>query len=122
MAEIDLNKLNNSQYKFVCELIWGSVPIDKTWALSSTLFKTQAPKLLEKYPMLDKSFFEKNLEYSINLDEDEISEYFSSKEFQESFKEQVELDTWGQGLPMIYMNDNGNIVKHWKDGTIEIIK
>lgn len=111
MIKIDLNKLSNSQYKFVCELIWGSVPTDKTWALNSNLFKDQAPKILEKYPMLDKSFFTKD-----------ESEYFLSEEFQENFRKQVESDTWNQGLPMVYMDDNGKIVKHWKDGKIEIIK
>ena len=51
-------KYTNQQYKFICELIWGGVPIDKQWAEETRLFKEQAPVILENYPMLDKSFFE----------------------------------------------------------------
>jgi dihydroneopterin aldolase len=48
----------NIQYKFICELIWGVVPIDKNWALESDMFKNTASKILKKYPHLDKSFIE----------------------------------------------------------------
>lgn len=57
---MDKPKLTNQQYKFVCELIWGTVPVDRTWAEGTNLFKEKAPKILEEYPMLDKSFFEKH--------------------------------------------------------------
>jgi len=50
-------KLTNQQYKFVCELLWSGVPIDKDWAIGTPLFQQETPKILEKYPMLDKSFF-----------------------------------------------------------------
>ena len=50
------------------------------------------------------------------------SEYFKSNKFKEDFRKKVEEDTWGKGKPMIYLDDNGNIVEHWKDGTIKIIK
>ena len=50
------------------------------------------------------------------------SEYFKSNKFKEDFRKKVEEDTWEKGLPMIYIDDNGNIVEHWKDGTIKIIK
>lgn len=49
-------------------------------------------------------------------------EYFKSERFRKEFKEQVEEDTWGKGLPKIYMDKDKNIVEHWKDGTINIIK
>ena len=52
-----MEKLTNQQFKFVSELIWGNVPVDRIWAEETVLFKDQAPKLLEQYPMLDKSFF-----------------------------------------------------------------
>lgn len=52
-------------------------------------------------------------------DSNRVSEIFNSKEFQESFRKQVEKDTWGNDLPMIYLNDEGWIVRHYKDGTIE---
>jgi hypothetical protein len=50
------------------------------------------------------------------------SEYFKSKEFKESFNKTVELNTWEKGLPKIYMDKNRNIVEHWKDGTINLLK
>jgi hypothetical protein len=55
-------------------------------------------------------------------DFDKIGEYLKSDEFKRKFREQVEKDTWGNNLPMIYLDENGNIVRHYKDGTIEIIK
>ncbi len=53
-------KLTNQQYKFICELLWGGPPVDRDWAEGTKLFEAEAPKILEKYPMLDKSFFEQN--------------------------------------------------------------
>ena len=53
-------KYSGPQYRFICELLWGGPPIDRAWAEGTRLFKEQAPKILEKYPMLDKSFFEQN--------------------------------------------------------------
>ena len=55
-------------------------------------------------------------------DFDEVNEYLMSKQFLKDFAKQVEADTWGKGLPKIYMDKDGNIVEHWKDGTINIIK
>lgn len=52
-------KLTTQQYKFVCELLWGGVPVDRVWAEGTNLFKQNASKILEEYPMLDKSFFAK---------------------------------------------------------------
>ena len=49
-------------------------------------------------------------------------EYFNSKEFKEQFRKTVESQTWEKDLPMIYLNKNKQIVKHWKDGRIEIIE
>lgn len=50
------------------------------------------------------------------------SNYFRSKEFQEDFRKQVEKDTWDKDLPMVYLNEEGEIVRHYKDGTIEIVE
>lgn len=49
----------NQEFKFICELIWGGVPVDKNWVYQSELFKNNADKILDNYPMLDKSFFNK---------------------------------------------------------------
>jgi hypothetical protein len=48
--------------------------------------------------------------------------FFKSEEFREAFRKRVEADTWGKGLPMIYMDEDRWIVKHWQDGRIERIK
>jgi len=55
-------------------------------------------------------------------DNDLVSELFNSPEFKQAFKKQIDADTWGQGLPKVYMDKDGWLVKHWKDGTIEKIK
>lgn len=55
------SNLTNQQYKFVCELLWGGVPVERVWAEETTMFKSNVSKILEGYPMLDKSFFEKHM-------------------------------------------------------------
>lgn len=55
-------------------------------------------------------------------DEDPVNDYLKSEEFQKDFARRVEEDTWGKGLPKIYMDKEGRIVEHWKDGTINILK
>lgn len=50
------------------------------------------------------------------------SEYFNSQEFRKGIKEQIKKDTWGKGLPMVYMNKIGQIVEHWENGKINILK
>lgn len=57
-----------------------------------------------------------------NYDYDEINEYLQSKQFQDDFSKQVEKDTWDKGLPKIYMDKNKQIVAHYKDGRIDVIK
>lgn len=53
------SKYSYQQYKFICELLWGGSPVDREWAEGTKLFETSANEILEKYPMLDKSFFNK---------------------------------------------------------------
>lgn len=55
------------------------------------------------------------------IDDEEEFHFLQSEEFKESLRKQVINDTWGNDLPMIYGNAKGEIVKHYKDGTIEII-
>lgn len=50
------------------------------------------------------------------------SDYFNSEEFQKRIQKSIERETWDKGLPRIYMDKDKNIVRHWKDGRIEIIK
>lgn len=51
------DKLTTAQYKFLSEMIWGGVPIDRQWAEETGIFKEKSPKILKNYPMLDKSDF-----------------------------------------------------------------
>lgn len=44
-----------------------------------------------------------------------------SKKFKKAFKRNIEKDTWDKGLPKVYM-ENGKIIKHYKDGTKEIVE
>ena len=55
------------------------------------------------------------------MEEDEEIEFFKSEDFKRKFRERVEEDTWGKGLPMVYLKD-GKIVRHFSDGRIEVIK
>lgn len=53
--------------------------------------------------------------------EDTEKQYFVSNKFKEGVRQQVIADTWGKGLPMVYMNEDKKIVKHWADGRIEVV-
>ena len=55
-------------------------------------------------------------------DSGKLMEYFNSEEFQKTIRERIEEDTWNEGLPMIYMDKEGWLVKEWKDGKIEKLK
>jgi len=57
----------------------------------------------------------------MDKEENEISKLIKSEKFKESFRKRVEEETWGKDLPMVYLDEDGWIVKHWKDGTIEKI-
>lgn len=48
---------NEQEYVFVCELLWGCIP-DRAWAEKTELFIQESPKILNRYPKLDISFFE----------------------------------------------------------------
>lgn len=52
----------------------------------------------------------------------QLSKYFRSYKFKSDLMKRVEKDTWQKGLPKFYIDDKGQIVKHWKNGKIEIIK
>ncbi len=49
-------------------------------------------------------------------------EYINSEEFKAKIRELVEADTWGKDGPMVYVDNDGWIVRHWKDGRIEKLK
>lgn len=58
----------------------------------------------------------------MDKEEEKLSKVLRSEQFKESFRKQVEEVTWGKDLPLVYLDDNGWVVKHWKDGTIEKIQ
>ena len=58
----------------------------------------------------------------MDKEEDKISKVLRSEQFKESFRKRVEEQTWGKDMPMVYLDENGWVVKHWKDGTIEKIQ
>jgi hypothetical protein len=62
----------------------------------------------------------KNSMYYIEF-EDALTDYLKSEKFQNDFEAQVKKDTWGNGIPMIYMDEQGNIISHWEDGTKDIL-
>jgi len=74
----------------------------------------------------DQDDFEAKMDDTIpddfDSEADKIIEAMQSEEFKASFRKQVEQDTWGQGKPMYYMDDDGWLVEHLKDGTINKLK
>jgi len=50
------------------------------------------------------------------------SDYFKSQEFKDSIKTIIEKDTWDKGLPKIYVDKEGRLIEHFKDGTIYVRK
>lgn len=53
-------KLSTQEYKFVCELLYGNVPVDRKMTEESPYFQSNYKRILEEYPKLDASFFEKH--------------------------------------------------------------
>jgi hypothetical protein len=58
----------------------------------------------------------------MDKEEKRLSDIIRSEQFRESFKKRVEEQTWDKGKPMVYLDDDGWVVKHWKDGTIKKIQ
>lgn len=58
---------------------------------------------------------------------DKLHKYLKSDQFKQDMTDQINKNTWehptpdGRGIPKIYMDDNGDIIEHWKDGTINIL-
>jgi uncharacterized protein (UPF0335 family) len=77
----------------------------------------------EKKGKLNNKRNDKNFVFSIskkNLNEE--GKHYSSEKFKDSYQQYIIDITWGQNLPMIYLDDNGRIVEHWKDGKIKVLK
>jgi hypothetical protein len=63
-----------------------------------------------------------NIELPEDIEADKIIAALKSDEFLSAFRKQIEDDTWGQGVPMYYMDEEGWLVEHHKDGTINKLK
>jgi hypothetical protein len=50
------------------------------------------------------------------------TDYFKSKEFKERIEQSIQRETWDKELPRYYLDKEGRVVEHWKDGTIKVIK
>lgn len=59
--------------------------------------------------------------FEIDYEDDEIAEYMHTDEFQKNFEAEVNKTTWDLNLPKVYSDKEGHIVRHWKDGKIEMI-
>ena len=59
-------QLSEKEHIFVCELMMGCIPKDKNWVTGLPVYEDFTKKTLEKYPELDKSFFEKHNAHGIN--------------------------------------------------------
>lgn len=74
----------------------------------------------EKHQLLVGDRFFENGEAAHEIDPE--GAFFKSKSFTDGFTQQVIKDTWGKGLPMVYLDDKNRIVEHWSDGRIKVIK
>ena len=48
-----------------------------------------------------------------------MSEYYDIYKIPKYISELTNHDTWGNNIPMIYLDKDGWMVKRWNDGTIE---
>ena len=103
----------------------------------SSFFELLENGLYAKSSDVNKDYLYESHNYNSLIDlgfreptEDEIEEFeydqevemFNSKSFKDNFQKEVEKSTWDLGLPKIYMNSLKQLVEHYKDGTINIIK
>ena len=72
--------------------------------------------------LLDLGFREPTEEEIEAFEYDEEVYMFTSEKFEDIMQKEIEKSTWDVGLPMVYMNEFFQLVRHFKDGTIEIIK
>lgn len=55
-------------------------------------------------------------------DDELTAEMFNSQQFKDLLTKEINKGTWDVGLPKCYMDDEGWLVHHWKDGKIDKIK
>lgn len=72
--------------------------------------------------LIDLGFTEPSQDEIDYFESDRDVEMFASKSFQDNMDTEIKKSTWDIGLPMAYMNSLNQLVHHYKDGTIKIIK
>lgn len=72
--------------------------------------------------LIDLGFREPTEDEIDDFEYDREVEMFTSKSFKDNMQEEIKKSTWDLGLPMAYMNNLKQLVHHYKDGTIKIIK
>lgn len=95
---------------------------DGLYAKSSDVGKDYLYESHNYNSLIDLGFREPTEDEIEEFEYDQEVEMFNSKSFQDNMKEEVKKYTWDVGLPMAYMNSLKQIVHHYKDGTIKIIK
>lgn len=89
-------------------------------SLQMIILNLRIENLNEKFKELNESLQKLDLEIEELEDEFEL-EFLRSNEFNKNLTKHIESETWGNGLPKIYLNENNEIVEHFKDGTINVL-
>ena len=102
-----------------------TISVGKEVVLIKQLMKVNniTEEAARKYILEQFEIWQERSKFEWKIDIDYIESYmFTSKGFAEDMGKQIKKDTWGKGRPMIYMNEKKEIVEHWKDGIISILK
>lgn len=95
---------------------------DGLYAKSSDIGKDYLYESHNYKSLIDLGFREPTEDEIDDFESDREVEMFASKSFQDNMQEEIKKSTWDVGLPMAYMNSLKQLVHHYKDGTIKIIK
>lgn len=95
---------------------------DKLYANSSDVGKDYLYESHSYKNLIYLGFREPTQDETDDFESDREVEMFASKSFQDNMDTEIKKTTWDLGLPMAYMNSLKQLVHHYKDGTIKIIK
>ena len=95
---------------------------DGLYAKSSDVGKDYLHESHNYKSLIDLGFREPTEDEIDYFESDREVEMFASKSFQDNMDAEIKKSTWDIGLPMAYMNAMKQIVHHYKDGTIKVIK
>lgn len=95
---------------------------DGLYAKSSDVGKDYLYESYNHNALIDLGFREPTEDEIDDFESDREVEMFTSKSFQDNMQEEIKKSTWDVGLHMAYMNSLKQLVHHYKDGTIKVIK